>query len=105
MAEDQGVVVGLVGAQIQVEDRADLIQLRVKKSHRRKGIATMLIQKVEEYAKSLEKNHIYLHTAERLINARKLYQKLGYKLESSTDTSPPFEFTIMIYKKTLGQMK
>jgi len=99
--EDQGSIVGFIGIQNQADNHADLIQLRVRKSHRRRGIATLLIGKVEEYALSLGKDKMYLHTAERLINARKLYVKSGYILESSTKTSPPFEFTVMTYRKDL----
>ena len=41
VVEDQGVVVGFIGVQIQAGNRADLIQLRVRKSHRRRGIGTL----------------------------------------------------------------
>ena len=60
-----------------------------------------LIKKVEEFALSLGKEKMYLHTAERLVNARKLYEKSGYILERSAKTSPPHEFTVMTYKKDL----
>lgn len=102
VAEDQGVVIGLIGIQFQINNRADLIQLRVKKSHRRKGIATLLIKKVEEFALSLNKEKIYLHTADRLVYARKLYEKCGFRLEKTEKTSPLFEFTVLIYSKNLG---
>jgi GNAT superfamily N-acetyltransferase len=101
VAEDQGLVVGYIGVQMQENDQADLIQLRVKKSHRRRGIGKLLIQKVEEYAVSFGKTQMHLHTAERLINARTLYEKCGYRLESSYNIPPPLEFTVMAYKKDL----
>lgn len=101
VVENQESVVGLIGVQLQANNRADLFQLRVRKSHRRRGIATLLVKKVEEFALSHGKEIMYLHTAERLVNARKLYEKVGYILESSMKTSPPSEFTVMIYKKNL----
>ncbi|MFX0125624.1 MAG: GNAT family N-acetyltransferase [Candidatus Hodarchaeota archaeon] len=101
IVEDQELIVGLIGVQLKTNKRADLIQLRVRKSHRRRGIGTLLVEKVEEFALSRGKERMILHTAERLVNARKLYEKSGYILESSTKTSPPLEFTVMTYRKDL----
>ena len=101
IVEDEELIVGFIGVQLQTRNRADLIQLRVKKSYRRRGIGTLLIKKVEEYALSRGKEWMFLHTAERLVNARKLYEKSGYILKSSIKTSPPHEFTVMTYKKNL----
>lgn len=98
--EDQGKIVGFIGAQLQVSNRADLIQLRVKKSHRRRGIGKLLIEKVEEFVRSHGKDKMYLHTAEHLLNARKLYEKSGYMLERSTK-APYLCFTVMEYRKDL----
>ena len=99
--EDGEIIVGLIGVQLQTRNRADLIQLRVKRSHRRRGIATILVERVEKYARSQGKEKMYLHTAAHLINARKLYEKSGYILKRSTKTSPPLGFTVMQYKKDL----
>jgi len=99
--DDQGLVIGLIGVQIQVDNRAELIQLRVRKSHQRKGVGSLLVKKVEEYAVSQGKGQIYLHTAEHLLNARKLYEKSGYILERSTQLSSSLEFTVMLYRKDL----
>jgi GNAT superfamily N-acetyltransferase len=105
VVEDQELVVGLIGVQLQTDNRADLIQLRVRKSHRRRGFATLLVEKVEEFARSQGKEIMFLHTAARLVNARKLYEKSGYRLESVTKSSPPFKFTVMTYKKDLSSEK
>ena len=59
------------------------------------------VEKVEKFALSRGKERMILHTAERLVNARKLYEKSGYILERATKTSPPHEFTVMTYKKDL----
>ena len=99
--EDQGIIVGYIGVQLQIDHRADLIQLRVKKSHRRRGIATLLIKKVEKYARSQGKEKMYLHTAIHLNNARKLYEKCGYTLIRSTKPSPHLNFTVIQYMKDL----
>ncbi|MFW9854457.1 MAG: GNAT family N-acetyltransferase [Candidatus Thorarchaeota archaeon] len=96
--EERGVVVGLIGVQLQENDRAELIQLRVRKSHRRRGIATLLIKKVEKTALFHGKKQIYLQTAEPLVKARTLYEKLGYVLENTSEFSG---FTVMTYKKDL----
>lgn len=101
IVEDQELVVGFIGVQLQTNKRADLIQLRVRTSHRRRGIGTLLVEKVEKYALSRGKERMFLHTAERLVNARKLYEKSGYILKSSTKTSPPHTLTVMTYKKDL----
>ncbi|MFW9778181.1 MAG: GNAT family N-acetyltransferase [Candidatus Heimdallarchaeota archaeon] len=100
--EERGVVVGLIGVQLQENDRAELIQLRVRKSHQRRGIATLLIKKVEETALFHGKKQIYLQTAEPLIKARTLYGKLGYILENTSKFSG---FTVMTYKKDLVTTK
>jgi GNAT superfamily N-acetyltransferase len=98
VVEDQELIVGLIGVQLQSNNKADLIQLRVKKSHRRRGIGTLLIEKVEEFARSQGKEIMCLHTAERLVIARKLYEKVGYTLESVAES---IGFTVMTYKKDL----
>ena len=98
--EDQGMIVGFIGVQPQPDERLELIQLRVRKSHQRLGIGTHLIKKVEEHALAIGKTQIYLHTAKRLLNARNLYEKSGYTLEESIESAV---FTLMTYKKSLSR--
>jgi len=95
--EDQGVVVGYIGIKLH-DDSAELIQLRVRKSHHRRGIGSLLIEKVEKYALEHGKKQIYLQTAEPLVKARKLYEKLGYTLTNTVEYSG---FTVLAYIKNL----
>jgi GNAT superfamily N-acetyltransferase len=96
--EEEKAIVGLVGVQVQSDGRAELIQLRVKRSYRKRGIGTLLIGKAENYVRSQGKSTLYLHTAKRLKRARNLYEKVGYTLENTIDSSG---MTVMTYKKNL----
>jgi predicted N-acetyltransferase YhbS len=50
----------------------------VLQSHRRKGIAKMLFERLEEIARSLECSAILFVSSEHRLGAHKLYESLGY---------------------------
>ncbi|MEJ2284470.1 MAG: arsenic resistance N-acetyltransferase ArsN2 [Desulfobacterales bacterium] len=61
MARDGTEVIGLVGLEIKA-DCALLRSLAVKKDYRNKGLATLLVDKIEEHARTLNINTLYLLT-------------------------------------------
>ena len=71
MVRDGFGVVGLVGLEIKA-DCALLRSLAVKKRYRNRGLATLLVDKIEEYAQTLNINTLYLltMTAEEFFNKR-----------------------------------
>tara|TARA_Y100000590_G_scaffold434822_1_gene553545 strand:+ start:432 stop:881 length:450 start_codon:yes stop_codon:yes gene_type:complete len=55
-----------------------LYDLYVKKDYRNIGIAKSLMEKSEDYAKSIGAKSIELSTAKDNFNAQSLYEKIGY---------------------------
>lgn len=69
-----------------------LNDLFVLEEYRKTGVATQLINKVIEFAKSNDANFVQLETQVDNFVAQKLYQHLGFKLQE-----PDKEF--LLYKK------
>lgn len=62
VALDGSDMVGLIGLEIQ-EDCALLRSLAVKEGYRNRGLATSLVRKIEDYARTLKISSLYLLTA------------------------------------------
>lgn len=71
LARDGADLVGMVGLEIQA-DSALLRSLAVEQGYRRKGIATLLVEKIEAYARKLNIVSLYLltETAEEFFKKR-----------------------------------
>ena len=74
MVRDGTEVVGLVGLEIKA-DCALLRSLAVKKDYRNKGLATLLVDKIEEHARTLNINTLYLLT----LTAEAFFNKHEFK--------------------------
>lgn len=64
---------------IQITDEVNIISIAVKKEFRNLGLATKLIEHVENFAKEKDINTISLEVSEKNITAYLLYKKLGFK--------------------------
>ena len=53
--------------------------VEVDKNHRRKGVGTLLMQKVAELAKKHQVDSVELNVNKDNIPAKKLYEKMGFK--------------------------
>ena len=60
-----------------------LNDLYVKESARRRGVAEKLIKTAIDFAEETGAKGVLLETAEGNVNAQKLYEKIGFKRESS----------------------
>ena len=76
----EGRVVGGCGVDVfeGLENTAELQKLYVAPDHHGYGIATHLIAMVEEEARRLGYDRIYIETHSNLQDALRLYEKLGY---------------------------
>lgn len=90
IAKEDDVVLGFIACSItEYEDVASvsykcpkkgiITELFVKEIARRKGVANLLIQKVEEYLKSLNCEFVELDVFANNINAYNLYKKHNFK--------------------------
>jgi ribosomal-protein-alanine acetyltransferase len=82
VAKLNGMIVGFIIGMIHIERNAlvgHILTIDVLPSHRRRGIAQMLLQKIEEIFKERGVKSCRLEVREDNVAALKLYQKLGYK--------------------------
>ena len=80
VAELNGLVVGCVGAwpDINAIESLELIRMSVDASVRRKGVATMLIAQVEQYAREERFTKVSLTTLVMMSAACSFYERCGY---------------------------
>jgi amino-acid N-acetyltransferase len=74
LARDGADVVGMVGLEIQA-DSALLRSLAVKQGYRGKGLATLLVEKIEAYARNLNIDSLYLLT----VTAEEFFKKRNFQ--------------------------
>ena len=101
--DHEGEIIGMVGIIIVDENTAELIRMRVKRQYRGQGLGKKLLSKVEEYCTNINKKRIILHTAKRLVIARKMYERYGFNLYNEQALQGPFNFTMLSYYKDLKQ--
>ena len=82
MARDSSAMIGLVGLEIQ-GGLALLRSLAVNEGYRNRGLATLLIEKIEDYARSLKISTLYLLT----MTAEDFFQKRDYQ-RTARETAP-----------------
>jgi amino-acid N-acetyltransferase len=82
MARDSSDMIGLVGLEIQ-GDFALLRSLAVNKGYRDKGLATLLVDKIENYARSLKIRTLYLLT----MTAEGFFKKRDFRA-TARETAP-----------------
>lgn len=79
VAKEDDKVVGFAGI-IILPDNAEITNIVTKKSERKKGIGSLLLEKLIEMAKNEKKENISLEVNENNISAINLYKK--YKFET-----------------------
>ena len=79
VAKEDDKVVGFAGI-IILPDNAEITNIVTKKSERKKGIGSLLLEKLIEMAKNEKKENISLEVNENNISAINLYEK--YKFET-----------------------
>ena len=82
MAKTESDIAGFIIAQVEVEENTEfghIITINVARRHRRQGIATKLLHKIENLLKQKGITQCRLEVREDNKHAIKLYQKLGYQ--------------------------
>ena len=59
--------------------KIELAKMTIQKEHRGKGLSKILLKKCIDYAIASDTKEIFLISNRRLLNARKLYDKFGFK--------------------------
>lgn len=67
------------------KDTASIWRLMVDKSHRRQGLARLLVGHIEDFARNNGYSKIYLHTHRYLDVAISFWKSLGYKVTIEED--------------------
>lgn len=67
------------------EDTASIWRLMVDRNYRRKGIARLLVDKVENFARDMGYDKIYLHTHRYLESGLSFWKSCGYEITVEED--------------------
>lgn len=62
------------------ENTAEIKRMFVHPEHRKKGIANLILQEIESWAKESNYTNYILETSPKLIDAISLYKKFGYHI-------------------------
>lgn len=79
VAKENGSIIGFAGILI-TPISTEIMNIVTKKSERKKGIGTLLLDRLIEMTKELNKDSISLEVNELNIPAISLYEKAGFKL-------------------------
>ena len=79
VAKENGIIVGFAGILI-TPINTEIMNIVTKKSARKKGIGTLLLDRLIEMTKELNKDSISLEVNELNVPAINLYEKAGFKL-------------------------
>ena len=77
VAEEGDTVSGLVAFRM-IEDEAEILNLAVDSSHRRRGIGSRLVEGMIEACKAAGVKKIFLEVRESNIGARNFYSRMGF---------------------------
>lgn len=75
---DDGVAVGCGAVKEYDSQTAEIKRMFVHPDHRKKGVAMLVLQELENWAKALGLSFCILETSQKLENAIALYKKFGY---------------------------
>jgi len=84
VAHEDGKIVGYAGIAL-AGDVADIHNIAVIPSHRKKGIASHLLDELEAWALTKKVEALMLEIREGNLEAQPLYEKRGYKVISRRD--------------------
>lgn len=79
VAKDNQEIVGFAGVLILPDD-VEITNIITKKIERKKGIGSLLLEKLIEMAKETKKSNISLEVNENNIAARHLYENFGFEI-------------------------
>ena len=79
VAKETGIIVGFAGILITPVG-AEIMNIVTKKSERKKGIGTILLDRLIEMTKELNKDSLSLEVNELNTPAISLYEKAGFKI-------------------------
>ena len=97
---NDGKIIGYIGISY-VLDSADIISIVVHKDYTQKGIATLLLQEIFEFAKENNIQKIMLEVRRSNIPAQKLYEKHGFKQIAIRNNYYDNTEDALIYEKEL----
>ena len=78
--KEKNIILGFAGIIVTPID-TEITNIVIRKSERKKGIGTLLLEKLIEITKKIGKDKISLEVNEINIPAIKMYEKAGFKLE------------------------
>ncbi len=79
VAETNDDIIGYSLGYMENKSEGHIVSIAVKKAYRNKGIGTILMTNIENELKSRGANLVKLEVSVDNYNARRLYEKLGYK--------------------------
>jgi ribosomal protein S18 acetylase RimI-like enzyme len=110
VAVDDGTIVGSLTLELDGRVNPDDDPLEAHRAHIRmlgvdphaqgRGIGTALMRQAERHARKAGRTEMTLHTTERMVAARAMYDGLGY--ERTADELLPDGLVLLGYRKVLG---
>ena len=103
VVEDTGRVVASIAAgPLDGDGAVELKRLYVAASHRRQGLATSLVDRLEDHARGLGAVRVVLWSDSRFVQAHQLYRRLGYaETGAQRDLHDPSETTELEFLREL----
>ena len=100
-AEEDGVVLGYAGMYVSL-DEAEITNVAVAAAHRRRGVGTLLVNRLKEEAKKrgIVKIALEVRTSNR--SARRLYEQCGFVkrgVRKSFYEAPTEDADLMVWKR------
>ncbi|MEB3801780.1 GNAT family N-acetyltransferase [Flavobacterium columnare] len=93
-------VVGCGGYKEHTPNTVEIKRMFVHPEHRKKGIANLILNTIEDWAKQKGYQNFILETSPKLTNAISLYEKKGYKLIPNYDQYIGVENSICMKKES-----
>lgn len=100
VARLHGHIVGMGGIRANARGQAEVLRVRVHPAARKRGIGRALMDALEQRARSLGFDEMFLDTATNQHEAVNFYRALGYT-EVGTETHPEWSWTLIYFTKEL----
>ena len=82
--EDKKIIIGCMGYLPIKKNEIEIHKLYIDQKFRKKGLAKLLVKKVETIALRENKSKVFLWTDTRFKEAHKMYSKMNYKKSKKT---------------------
>jgi len=83
VVEEDGIPIAMGGLERIDDETAEIRRMRVHPDYRRRGIGSMLVDRLVDFARSRGFKRIILYTTDRQRPAIALYRKKGFRLRDS----------------------